>query len=92
MMRQKARMSNQKGKDNFSLFAVSLELAFFITVPLVACALLGLWLDSLFGTRPFMLIGGVVAGIAISTAITVRRVLFMIRQADKEYEERKKSF
>ena len=83
-------MTNQKDKDNFSLFAVSLELAFFITVPLVVCALAGLWLDSLFGTRPFALIGGVVLGIIVATVITVRRVLFMIRQADKEYEEEKK--
>lgn len=80
---------SQRVKE-FSVLATSLELGFYLSIPVILGAIGGKLLDGWLGTRPWLLVAGTVAGIAIATVITVQRVTGMIAETDKEYEEEKK--
>lgn len=73
----------------FSIFATSLELGFYLSIPVVVGALGGKLLDGWFDTRPWLLIAGTIIGIAIATGITVQKVTGMIAKVDEEYEHEK---
>ncbi len=82
------KMPSQRVKE-FSIFSTSLELGFYLSIPVIVGALVGKMCDGWFDTRPWFLVLGTVAGIAIATAITVRRVTAMITKVDEEYEQEK---
>jgi len=50
-----------------------------VAVPLVALALLGLWLDRRYGTEPWMFLGGVVVSIAVTSVLVVMKLTKIIR-------------
>lgn len=54
-----------------------------IAVPVVALAMFGKWLDSKYGTRPYLLIAGFVLAFLISASVIWRRA----KKFGKEYED-----
>lgn len=73
----------------FSIFATSLELGFYLSIPVILGAVGGKLLDGWLDTRPWLLVAGTITGIAIATVITVQRVTGMIAKVDEEYEQEK---
>lgn len=81
---------SSKHVKELSVFTTSLELGFYLSIPVILGAVGGKVLDGWLGTRPWLLVAGTVTGIAIATFITVQRVTGMIAETDKEYEEEKR--
>ena len=74
-----------------SLIGVTTELAIKLAIPVIVLSLAGRWMDRILDTGIIFLVGGTVLGISIATFLAVQRVLGLIKQADREYEEQKKA-
>ena len=75
--------------QDISLLGFTTELAIKLAVPVIVLSLVGRWIDTIAGTGMLWLVLGTVLGITIATVLTVKRVVAIIRQADKEFEEQK---
>jgi F0F1-type ATP synthase assembly protein I len=66
---------NTSPKPNkWSLVAFALDMGFVIALPLVVAAFLGKWLDSHFGTKPWLTLAGIIIAVII-TAIWMTKKL-----------------
>jgi len=84
-------MEEKKGrKTSFFIFTTSLELGFYLAIPVLVFTLIGKWLDRFFNSGFLFLVIGATLGIVIATVITVKKVSFLIKEADRKYEEDKK--
>lgn len=59
--------------------ALGLQLGLSFTVPLVALALAGRWLDARFGTAPFLFLGGIVLASLLGFVFAARAVKHVAR-------------
>lgn len=74
-----------------SALKLSLELGYTIAIPIVLLALGGRLLDNKFGTSPWLLIGGIILSMVISSiglVLKFNKILARIRT--EEIEDRKK--
>ncbi len=55
-----------KEKNNFNLYAYSLEIGFRISIPLVAFTIGGIWLDKQFDTGHIFLFSGIALSLVTS--------------------------
>ena len=72
----------------FTLFyAVSLgmQLGFLIVAPVLGFLLLGRWLDTLIGTTPFIMLGGITAGVVV-TSYEIYHVIFPLLHPDINHD------
>lgn len=60
------------------------ELGYSIVVPLVLFALGGRFLDKKLGTSPWLLLGGIVISIAITSFIVYKKVMTVINKVDRQ--------
>jgi len=64
---------NPKDLNKWRLVSLASELGFIIALPLLAFALLGKWLDSRFGSSPWLTLAGILFAIVITTVWLTRR-------------------
>lgn len=82
-------MPDTSDKNGFRLWyalSVAWQLGVFIVGPIVGFLLLGLWADQALGTRPLLLIGGVVTGCAV-TVYEVYHLLIPIIEHKDEHDD-----
>ncbi len=60
------------------------ELGYTIVIPLVLFALAGRYADRQFGTSPWLLLGGMVLAITVTTIALVRKFSKLINDTNKE--------
>ena len=59
---------------NFSAWQLAWELGYTIAVPIVILALVGRFADKQFDSAPWLLLGGIVLSVFISSALVYRKV------------------
>ena len=62
-----------KKDSGFSALSLAWELGYSIAVPLVVFALGGRFLDKKLGTSPFLLLGGILISIIVSSYIVYKK-------------------
>lgn len=58
----------------FSMWRFAWDLGYTLALPLVGGVLLGHWLDGRLGTGPWLLVAGLILGIALSSVAVVRQL------------------
>lgn len=86
-MEQDSQINNERKKEEmddrraaFSAMTLAWELGYMISIPLVALALGGRFLDKLWGTEPFLLLGGVCLAILISSYMVYKKTADIINK------------
>jgi F0F1-type ATP synthase assembly protein I len=67
-------MPEKRLEAPFSMWRFAWELGYTLAIPLVGGVLLGHWLDGRLGTGPWLLVAGLVVGVAISSLAVVRQL------------------
>jgi len=81
----------QKNAENpWKLVSFALELGFLITIPLLALALAGRFLDTALKSSPIFFLLAVVISIVISTIIVVKKVGMLIQETEEKEKGEKK--
>lgn len=79
-----ASMENTEKKtsknDTWSALSFAWNLGYSIAIPLVLLALGGRFLDRKLGTSPWMLLGGILVSIIISSFIVYRKTIKLLKQ------------
>ncbi len=65
---------------NFNAWQLAWELGYTIAIPIVLFALIGRWGDRMLGTTPWLLLGGVLFSVVISSIIVYRKVSRILNQ------------
>lgn len=71
-------------ESNWSAVGFAWELGYSIVVPLVLFALGGRFLDKKLGTSPWLLLGGIVISIAITSFIVYKKVMTVINKVNRQ--------
>lgn len=71
-------------ENNWSAIGFAWELGYSIAVPLVLFALGGRFLDKKLGTSPWLLLGGIVISIAITSFIVYKKVMTVINKVNRQ--------
>lgn len=77
-------MENDNKKSQLSALSIALQFGYTIAVPIVILALVGRLLDKRFDTSPWMLIGGILLSIAISSVALVMKFTKILAQINEE--------
>lgn len=70
-----------RGLGSTTLLVTIADTTWRMFVPSVGFTLLGVWLDSIFATKPWLMFAGIVIGFAFATLL-VRRQITAIRRMD----------
>lgn len=72
-------------RDNlWWVLGIAWEMGYLIALPLVGLALLGRFVDSVFGTAPLALLLGILLAIILSTIIVTRKVSELLKDIDSD--------
>ena len=71
-------------ESNWSAIGFAWELGYSIAVPLALFALGGRFLDKKLGTSPWLLLGGIVISIAITSFIVYKKVMTVINKVNRQ--------
>jgi F0F1-type ATP synthase assembly protein I len=66
-------MDNRPRPLLWQALGLAWELGYMITVPLVLFALVGRWADGQFGTKPWLLLAGVILAMVSTSLLLVRK-------------------
>lgn len=66
--------NNQKEITKWRMVNLAVEMGFIIALPLVALGFLGKWLDSKYGTEPWLTVAGILVAIVMTTIWLTRRI------------------
>lgn len=84
------KVSQNKEDKSFSALSLAWELGYLIAIPLVVLALVGRFLDKLWGTSPWLLLLGIGLSLFISSWTVYFKVMKIIKEASEEKKEEKK--
>lgn len=72
-------------RDNlWWILGIAWEMGYLIALPLVGLALLGRFIDGVFGTAPLALLLGILLAIILSTIIVTRKVSELLKNIDSD--------
>jgi F0F1-type ATP synthase assembly protein I len=69
-----------KPDKSFSALSLAWQLGYTISVPIVVLALLGRWADKKLGTSPWLLLGGILLSILLSSWAIYKKTLDIIEK------------
>ena len=78
---------NQRSSQFTLFYAVSLgtQLGFLVVAPVLGFLLLGRWLDAHIGTTPFIMLGGITAGIVV-TGYEIYHIIYPLLYPDTNHD------
>lgn len=83
-------MSKLFSKSDFGALKLAWELGYTIAIPLVIFALAGRFLDKKFDTSPWLLLGGILISIFISSFGVYKKTTAILRSLENSQDETKK--
>ena len=78
MQEPEKKQEKPRSINKWEMANLAFELGFIIALPLVAFGLLGKWLDSKFGTEPWLTILGILFAIISTTVWLTRKIKYLI--------------
>ncbi|MBI4252616.1 AtpZ/AtpI family protein [Candidatus Uhrbacteria bacterium] len=72
----------QKSDNNPQLLGLALQMGYLIAIPLVAFALVGRFVDSIFGSSPLFFLIGILLAIILSTILVYRKTTMLLKDAE----------
>lgn len=86
-MVKKALADNGKkhDADTFRVIALTMgDTTWRMFVPTIGFTLLGVWLDSLWGLKPWLMFGGIVIGFASAYLLVAKQLSYLKKQKDNK--------
>lgn len=72
----------QKGDNRAQLVGLALQMGYLIAIPLVAFALLGRFIDSVFSSSPLFFLIGILTAIVCSTILVYRKTTALLKDTE----------
>lgn len=76
----KNKKDNKQIDNSLSVFSLAWDLGYLITIPIVALALLGRWIDKKYDSAPWFLLLGIGLSIFISTYLVYKKTMNIIEK------------